>query len=252
MLPVVLALDVLLDGGDDALDGGAALLDAAHQLAVSLLGLLRQRLQLGEDGADLVVHDLQPVVQVGELRFLRLDGLGQRVWEGLDRSLLLLLLLLWRWWRDGRLATHFLTRNGVRGRDDKFLDLEGVWVLGRGGGDAEIVSSGEFDLIGQLASQSGASFKGRAYLVALEAGPVVYGDLKAIGRLFDLNGCEPSKVAVRKIALAKREGVKVVVVLEGHRSIVQKPPKRPPSSLILIQYKHQPIELLRRVKAGLA
>lgn len=153
---------------------------AAHQLVKPVIVIGRNLLEQIVKTVDLVVDDLHAVVQVCELILLGLDVCSEDVFDhlrdvgvnglvlllgalepvsvdagwGLDFSLvavvwfLVLLLLLLLLALVGILfpGTGLFARVSICGRDNEFLDLEGVGVLGGGGGNTEMVAFGELDL----------------------------------------------------------------------------------------------------------
>ena len=151
---------------------------AAHQLVKPVIVIGRNLLEQIVETVDFVVNDLHAVVQVCELILLGLDVRSEDIFDhlrdvgvdglvlllgalepvsvdagwGLDFSLvavvwfLILLLLLLALVDILFPGTGLFARVSICGGDDEFLDLEGVGVLGGGGGDTEMVAFGELDL----------------------------------------------------------------------------------------------------------
>ena len=151
---------------------------AAHQLVKPVIVIGRNLLEQIVETVDFVVNDLHAVVQVCELILLGLDVRSEDIFDhlrdvgvdglvlllgalepvsvdagwGLDFSLvavvwfLILLLLLLALVGILFPGTGLFARVSICGGDDEFLDLEGVGVLGGGGGDTEMVAFGELDL----------------------------------------------------------------------------------------------------------
>ena len=151
---------------------------AAHQLVKPVIVIGRNLLEQIVETVDFVVNDLHAVVQVCELILLGLDVRSEDIFDhlrdvGVDGLVLLLgalepvsvdarwglyfslvavvwflVLLLLLLALVGILfpGTGLFARVSICGGDDEFLDLEGVGVLGGGGGDTEMVAFGELDL----------------------------------------------------------------------------------------------------------
>ena len=151
---------------------------AAHQLVKPVIVIGRNLLEQIVETVDFVFNDLHAVVQVCELILLGLDVRSEDIFDhlrdvgvdglvlllgalepvsvdagwGLDFSLvavvwfLILLLLLLALVGILFPGTGLFARVSICGGDDEFLDLEGVGVLGGGGGDTEMVAFGELDL----------------------------------------------------------------------------------------------------------
>lgn len=86
---------------------------------------------------DTVAHFHETVVQVGELRFVRLEGCCGRF----------VCFVVWDRWRVvRRVGTGFFTRGGGGGGYDEAVDFERVCSFGRSSGDAENVVRRQLDL----------------------------------------------------------------------------------------------------------